>query len=87
MRFHDAMLIAANELTADGWIVLMPFVNKGNGRVNAIMLDVMHLSKISMSERVIVITDFTGYIGESTRNEMRYAEERGIEVITRYMKG
>lgn len=46
------------------------------------MLDDIHLDKIDMADRVHVI-NVDGYIGESTRRELRYAAEKG-KLITFY---
>lgn len=43
------------------------------------MLDCMHKQKIDMSDEIIVI-NIDGYIGESTRNEINYAKEKGKKV-------
>ena len=43
------------------------------------MLDRLHLQKIDMADEVFVI-DPGGYIGESTRREIAYAESKGIPV-------
>jgi hypothetical protein len=76
MRYWDKMLEHAKRLTADGWIVLMPFVadyvgGKPSDETKE-MLDDMHLTKISMSDRVYVIGS---HIGESTTREIKYADE------------
>jgi len=42
-------------------------------------LDQLHFQKIRMSERVHVV-DPNGYIGESTRREIAYAESLGKEI-------
>ncbi len=39
-------------------------------------MDTLHLKKIDMSDEVFVV-NFDGYIGESTRNEIKYAENLG----------
>ena len=43
-------------------------------------LSVAHYSKIDLSDAVYVV-DIGGYIGESARQEMTYARERGKDVI------
>ena len=40
------------------------------------MLDELHLRKIDLSDRVLVL-NVNGYIGESTRREINYAEDIG----------
>jgi hypothetical protein len=43
-------------------------------------LDLVHLLKIQESEACYLITDETGYIGESTRREIKWAQMLGIKV-------
>lgn len=72
MRYYDDMLIVASELTSKGYIVLMPFVKKGEGSTDVEMLDLMHLHKIDMSSDIYVVGS---HIGESTTAEIKYAKE------------
>lgn len=43
------------------------------------MLDELHLRKIDISDEVLVL-NVDGYIGESTRAEIIYAEKKGIPI-------
>ena len=43
------------------------------------MLDDMHLRKIDLADEIFVI-NVGGYIGESTRSEIAYAEETGKKI-------
>ena len=43
------------------------------------MLDDMHKRKIDMADEIFVI-NVGGYIGESTRSEIAYAEETGKKI-------
>jgi len=43
------------------------------------MLDEMHLRKIDLADEIFVI-NVGGYIGESTRREIEYAEKNNKEV-------
>ena len=43
------------------------------------MLDDMHLRKIDMADDIFVI-NVGGYIGESTRREISYAEQTGKNI-------
>jgi hypothetical protein len=43
------------------------------------MLDDMHKRKIDMADEIFVI-NVGGYIGQSTRSEIAYAESKGIPV-------
>lgn len=47
------------------------------------ILDELHLRKIDISDEIFVINK-DGYIGESTRNEIEYAEK--LNKIVRYME-
>jgi hypothetical protein len=47
------------------------------------MLDELHLRKIDISDEVLILNK-GGYIGESTRNELRYAENIGKHI--RYLE-
>lgn len=87
MRFYDRMLKAAEELSKSGHIVLMPFVTfKPEDQTSETkeMLDRMHFRKIDMSDSITVITDETGYIGESTRNEMDYAMDQNKHIYVHH---
>ncbi|MBP2331254.1 hypothetical protein JOF56_011639 [Kibdelosporangium banguiense] len=82
MRFFDQILIVAAENTAAGRIVLAPFsIVAAEDQGNAVkrMLDELHFRKIDLADEVIVVT-VDGYIGESTRREIRYAEQHGKPV-------
>jgi hypothetical protein len=81
MRYYDEMLRAAQENTALGWIVLMPFVaeyafSRQPDDVKT-MLDRMHRVKIDMATDVLIVGC---HIGESTAGEIAYAQETGKPV-------
>jgi hypothetical protein len=81
MRYYGKMLELACRLTADGWIVVMPFVADYVGGAptdsKKEMLDDMHFTKISMSEKVYIVGS---HIGESTRKEINYATDIGVPI-------
>ena len=80
MRFFPEMLSLAALLTKQGKIVLAPFATKdGNTDADA-ALDALHQRKIAMSEMVYVVA-VDGYVGESTRREIAYAEACGIPLV------
>lgn len=86
MRFYTEMLQVAAELTLDDCIVLAPFcVVASNQQAETVkeQLDELHLRKIDMAYRVIVVTNQDGYIGDSTRREMAYALGKGKQVDVR----
>ena len=77
MRFYYQMLTVAEELTLDGLIVLMPFVRKEpfmeadvNHPGNVIeKLDTQHKRKIDLATSIVVVSDDSGYYGDSTRSD------------------
>ena len=88
-RFRDAFMEAQKRLTLQGNIVISVglFGHSGDGEVWTEgvkeMLDDMHKRKIDMADEIFVI-DVGGYIGESTRSEIAYAERTGKPV--RYLE-
>lgn len=84
-RFRDLFIDVARDLTLKGEVVLAPFVySHADGTVLApgqkASLDDLHRHKIAMSDYVLIVSDESGYYGESTRNEIRYAESLGIPI-------
>jgi hypothetical protein len=81
MRYAEMMLDVARHETANGVIVLMPFVADYIGGQPADarkrMLDEMHRAKIDLSECIVVVGS---HIGESTASEIAYAQETGKPV-------
>lgn len=95
-RFKDAFMEAQKKLTLEGNIVISVglFGHSGDSEVwenmdegtlteTKKMLDDMHKRKIDMSDEIYVI-NVGGYIGESTRSEIAYAEKTGKTV--RYLE-
>ena len=86
------MRVAAVEESLSGRIVLMPHVNmramtwlsEPDANETKAMLDRLHLEKIYRSDEILVVSDATGYIGDSTRREIRHAEAMGKTI--RYWK-
>jgi hypothetical protein len=82
MRVFDDMLTVASEETSAGRIVLAPFTvvaaTDQDGDHKA-MLDELHRRKIDLSSEIVVVTR-DGYLGESTRGEIAYAEQTGRTV-------
>ena len=81
-RFKDEFLQVQKRLTLEGNIVISVglFGHSGDNEVwtegTKEMLDDMHLCKIDMADEIFVI-NVGGYIGSSTRNEIKYAESTG----------
>jgi hypothetical protein len=81
MRYFDLMLTTAEEYTANGWIILMPFKVVGpeeQATPLKEMLDIMHYAKIDMSDAIIVVGE---YQGRSTNNEIAHAANHGKGII------
>ncbi|MFF7459131.1 hypothetical protein [Kitasatospora sp. NPDC008115] len=91
-RFWEAIAEAAFHETAAGRMVLAPAVNMRDhhplwadpaaAATLKSRLDALHLAKITCADEVLVVTDTTLYLGESTRREVLFAE--AFEVPVRY---
>jgi len=87
-RFMDAFFEAGWSFTLLGYIVLSVGVCKhaehhggeALGQDVADMLDELHFRKIDLADQVFVL-NIDGYIGDSTRKEIEYAEKIGKPVI------
>ena len=91
-RFKEQFMEAQKRLTLEGNIVISVglFGHAGDQEVwdgmdegtlskTKEMLDDMHKRKIDMADEIYVI-NVGGYIGDSTRSEIQYAEEHGKTV-------
>ena len=52
----------------------------GHDSAEKTKLDELHKRKIDLADYVLVVSDETGYFGESTKGEIRYAVEHGKPV-------
>ena len=88
-KFKDQFMKAQKDLTLKGYIVISVglFGHSGDQEVwenmdegtltkTKEMLDDMHKRKIDMADEIFVI-NVNGYIGESTKSEIKYALEHG----------
>lgn len=86
-RFMDAFHATGWQLTLDGYIVLTVGVCKhaehhggeALGQDVADRLDELHFRKIDLADWVLVL-NIDGYIGDSTRREIEYAESQNKQV-------
>ena len=91
-RFKDAFMEVQKQLTLEGNIVISVglFGHSGDNEVwenmdegtltkTKEMLDDMHKRKIDMADEIFVI-NVNGYIGDSTRSEIAYAQQTGKKV-------
>ena len=92
-RFKEQFMEAQKRLTLEGNIVISVglFGHSGDQEVwenmdegtlteTKEMMDDMHKRKIDMADSIYVI-NVGGYVGESTRSEIDYAESHGKKVI------
>ena len=87
-KFKNAFSRISQRLSLKGHIVLSPniFSHADNIELteeNFETLKKVHLDKIAMSD-VIVVINVDGYIGETTREEIEYAQKLNKEII--YLK-
>lgn len=76
-RFMAEMREANRDLTFAGVIVLAPSdADQAPTDEQKVVLDALHLRKIDMADRVLIVNP-GGYVGESTRKEIAYAEAAG----------
>lgn len=82
MKFADEMINIATDLEKKyGWCVLQCVYNVG--KVNEQELDNIvqaHYKRIDISDAIYVV-NIGGYIGNSVKNEIKYALDHGKEVI------
>lgn len=89
-RFKEEYLVVQKELTLQNEIVISVGVFGHSGDTITTdqkdSLDGMHLEKISMADYIYVI-NVGGYIGDSTKKEIDYAQSLGKPVIYHELKG
>ena len=84
-RFKDEFLEAQKRLTLEGNVVISVglFGHSGDNEVWSEgvkdMLDRQHLAKIDLADEIFVV-NVGGYIGDSTRREIAYADYRGKSI-------
>jgi hypothetical protein len=91
-RFYDQFQQANYELTMRGEIVLSvgfyphaqarhgPGEGVGHDSAEKTALDELHKRKIDLADYVLVVSDVTGYFGDSTKSEIQYAADHGKPV-------
>ncbi len=76
-RFMAEMRAANRDLTFAGVIVVAPSdADQSPTPEQKVVLDALHLRKIDLADRVLIVNP-GGYVGESTRREIVYAEAVG----------
>lgn len=87
-KFKNVFNRVAQRLSLKGHIVLSPTIFSHADNIelteeNFQILKKVHLDKIVMSD-VVIIINVDGYIGETTKEEIEYAEKLNKEII--YLK-
>lgn len=97
-RFTELMLIKQWELTKQGFVVLSwcalpdsyfkgePKSHVGDEEGVKKIVDEVHMRKIDLADEVFVL-NVGGYMGESTRNEIMYAQKMGKSIKYLEQKG
>lgn len=84
MRYSKEMIKIAEELELkEGYAVIQCVYNVDGQKyegIDASILDKIHRKKIDISDAIYVV-NINGYIGESTKKEIEYANNNGKEVI------
>ena len=82
-RFKDKFIEIAKDLTLQGYIVTMPmvFIHHGDTATEQEkqFLDEIHKAKIADAD-IVYILNVDGYIGESTKSEIVWANELGKRI-------
>ena len=80
-RFSDLFHKLASEYTLMGWIVLMPhcyYENDARPDLKDLLVEI-HRDMIAMSDAILVVNK-DGYIGESTKEEIKWADALHKEI-------
>lgn len=87
-KFFEQCMEANRQLTFKNWIVLACgswghsyHKDFENTNTDYALVKKLHYQKILLSQAVVVVSDITGYIGESTKAEINFALHRGISVF------
>ena len=87
LKYKDEMMTVAQKLSLDGNCVLTPVYPVGDKKPSEEELKILkeaHFKRIEMSDEIFVL-NIDGYVGESTKLEIEYAEKLG-KVIEYYSK-
>lgn len=88
-KFFTECMEINRRLTFDGWIVLMcgswgHSYHKdleGNSGINYENVKTLHYKKILLSQAIVVVSDKSGYIGNSTKAEVAFCEHHNIPIF------
>lgn len=80
-RFREVFHKLVSEYTLMGWIVLMPhcyYENNSRPDLKDLLVEI-HRDMIKMSDAILVVNK-GGYIGDSTKEEIKFAESLNKEI-------
>jgi len=84
LKFQDKMINVARELAMnEGFCVIQPVygIDKKTALEEQIIkVNKAHYKKIDISDAIFVVNE-NHYIGESTKNEIAYAQKHGKEIM------
>ena len=85
LKFKNEMIKITEEMILKENCMLTPIeLTKHNKddykKEEALMIDMMHKEKIKISDAILVV-NVNGYIGNSTKSEIEYAEKLNKEII------
>lgn len=86
LKFYKEMMAIAEKIELQGNCVLVPIYNPSRSHKDdyteeeALVLDQMHQERIKLADSILVV-NINNYIGESTRNEIKFAKSLNKEII------
>lgn len=88
-KFFVECMEINRRLTFDGWIVLMCGSwghsyhqhIEGNSGISYKNVKTLHYKKILMSDAVVVVTDKSNYVGNSTKAEVQFCKQKNIPIF------
>lgn len=85
LKFRDEMMKVAMQMELAGNIILTPIFPITDDKdayteEEVIILGKMHKEKIKLSDAILVV-NVKGYIGNSTKSEIKYAKAQNKEIL------
>ena len=86
LRFYKEMMEITEKMELQGNCMLVPIYNPTRPNKDdftieeALMLDKMHKERIKLADAILVV-NVDGYIGNSTKSEIEFAESLNKEIL------
>lgn len=86
LRFYKEMMEITEKMELQGNCMLVPIYNPTRPnkddftKEEALMLDKMHKERIKLADAILVV-NVDGYIGNSTKSEIEFAESLNKEIL------